>query len=207
VPIPAEELTGALEATVRLRALVDRTADLHAPSLLPDWSRAHVVAHLAGNARSHCRMLRAAQDGEVVDQYPGGAAARTAEIESLAANPPKAVAALHTSAEDLAHVWRSTADWTALARPLDGVPAPVERFAWARWREVEVHAVDLAVDYLPQDWSPAFLDRLLAELRSRPDLPSLAGVTGPDWAMAAWLSGRSSGTGLSGPLPDLPAWR
>jgi maleylpyruvate isomerase len=83
----------------------------------------------------------------------------------------------------------------------------VAHLLWARWREVEVHAVDLAGDYQPRDWPRPFLDRLLAELRSRPDLPPLEGVSGPDHAMAAWLSGRSRGEGLHGSLPPLPPWR
>ena len=205
--IPAEELSGALEATRRLRALVDGTGDLTAPSLLPGWTRGHVVAHLVGNARSHIRMLRAAHEEVVADQYPDGAAGREREIQELAADPVQAVTELHRSAEELADVWRSTSDWTALARPLDGRPIPVARLAWGRWREVEVHAVDLAGDYRPEHWPAPFLARLLEELRSRPDLPPLDGITGPDHAMAAWLSGRSDGQGLHGHLPELPAWR
>jgi maleylpyruvate isomerase len=207
VPLPAEELAGAREATVRLRALVDRTPDLLAPSLLPGWTRAHVVAHIAGNARSHIRMLRGAQEDQVLDQYPGGAEARASAIKELAEDPAAAVEELHRSAEDLAHAWRGTADWTAQARPLDSEPVPVVQLVWARWREVEVHAVDLAGDYQPRDWPQPFLDRLLAELRSRTDLPRLDGVTGPDHALAAWLSGRSAGQGLQGVLPHLPEWR
>lgn len=205
--IPAEELSGALEATRRMRALVDRTGDLTAPSLLPGWSRAHVVGHLVGNARSHIRMLRASHDEAVVDQYPDGPEGRQREIQELAADPGQAVTELHRSADELADVWRSTSDWTGLARPLDGQPIPVARLAWARWREVEVHAVDLAGDYRPEAWPAPFLARLLEELRGRPDLPPLDGITGPDPALAAWLSGRSRGEGLHGDLPELPAWR
>jgi maleylpyruvate isomerase len=205
--MPAEELAGAREATERLRALVDRTTDLFAPSLLPGWSRAHVVAHLAGNARSHIHMLRGAQADRVLDQYPGGAAARESAIKELAQDPAAAVDEFHRSAEDLAHAWRGTADWTAQGRPLHGGPVPVSQLIWARWREVEVHAVDLAADYEPTDWPRPFLDRLLAELKARPDLPSLEGISGPDDALAAWLSGRSAGERLHGALPHLPQWR
>jgi maleylpyruvate isomerase len=207
LPLPAEELAAVREATTRLRALVDRTPDLLAPSLLPGWTRAHVVAHIAGNARSHIRMLRGAQEDEVLDQYPGGAEARASAIKELAQDPAGAVEELHRSAEDLAHAWRGTSDWSALARPLDSEPVPVAGLLWMRWREVEIHAVDLAGDYRPQDWPQPFLDRVLAELRTRQDLPPLDGISGPDHAMAAWLSGRSRGDGLQGDLPSLPPWR
>ena len=203
---PDIELADAREATTRLLALVDRTTDLSAPSLLPGWSRAHVVAHLAGNARSHVRMLQGTLDGLVADQYAGGAVGRAAEIEALAASPAEAVAALHESAAQLDALWR-VADWDALVRPLDGEPVPARGLAWARRREVEVHAVDLAAGYDPADWPLDFVERLLAELRARTDLPPLDGISGPPHALAAWLSGRSSGAGLSGDLPVLPEWR
>jgi maleylpyruvate isomerase len=198
------DLRCAREATDRLLALVGRTPDLTAPSLLPGWTRAHVAAHLAGNARSHVRMLGG------LPQYPGGAAGRSADIDALAADPAAAVAALRDSAAELERAWR-TADWRSEVQLLDEQRRPAATLAWARWREVEVHAVDLAVDgpggYGPRDWPRPFLDRLLAELRSRTDLPSIDDVRGGDADLAAWLSGRSGGEGLSGRLPDLPAWR
>jgi maleylpyruvate isomerase len=203
---PDIELAGAHEATARVRALVDRTAYLSAPSLLPGWSRAHVVAHLAGNARSHVRMLQGTVEGTIKDQYPGGDAGRAADIEDLAARPADAVAALHSSAEELDALWQ-VADWDGLVRTLHGSPQPAHGLAWGRWREVEVHAVDLDAGYRPQDWPEPFLERLLAELLARTDLPALDGVSGPPHALAAWLSGRSAGDGLSGDLPVLPEWR
>jgi maleylpyruvate isomerase len=190
-----------------MRDLVDRTDDLAAASLLPGWSRTTLVAHIAGNALGQIRMLRAAQDGRIGDQYPGGAAGRVAEIEGLARDAATAVAALHRSADDLEAAWQDTVDWTAPARALSGELIPVSRLPWIRWREVEVHAVDLARDYRPADWPAPFVERLLAELHEWPDLPPLDGITGPDHALAAWLSGRSKGEGLTSDLPDLPEWR
>src|SRR5689334_3719900 len=99
------DLAAVRDATVRMRALVDRTRDLTAPSLLPGWTRAHVVAHLAGNARSHIRMLQGTVDGVINDQYDGGAEARAAQIEDLAMQPKEAVADLHRSAEELDELW------------------------------------------------------------------------------------------------------
>ena len=203
---PDAELTGAREATRRMLLLVDRTPDLRAASLLPGWSRAHVVAHLTGNARSHVRMLQGTVEGVVADQYAGGDEERSAAIEALAADPPAAVAALHESCAALEGLWR-VARWDALVRPLHGEPVPAHRLAWSRWREVEVHAVDLAAGYQPHDWPDHFVERLLAELLARDDLPPLDGVTGPPHALAAWLAGRSGGDGLSGDLPALPEWR
>ena len=203
---PDIELAGAREATTRLLALVDRTPDLAVPSLLPGWSRAHVVAHLAGNARSHVHMLQGTLEGTINDQYPGGAEGRAADIEELASRPADAVVALHESAGQLDDLWR-VADWSGLVRTLHGGPQPAHRLPWGRWREVEVHAIDLAAGYRPQDWPTPFLERLLPELLARTDLPPLDGVSGPSYALAAWLTGRSTGDELSGDLPVLPEWR
>ena len=203
----AGDLAAVREATSRMRALVESITDFGAPSLLPGWSRGHVVAHLAGNARSHLRMLQGTVDGRVADQYDGGAEARAAAIEELALRPADAVADLHRSAEELDAMWQR-ADWSGLVRPLgSGAPRPAAGLLWGRRREVEVHAVDVDAGYRPQDWRPDFVDRLLPELLERPDLPSLDGVDGPPYAMAAWLTGRSDGSELSGRLPVLPEWR
>lgn len=204
--IPAAELEGARDATATVRALVAGTPDLTAPSLLPGWSRAHVVAHIACNARGLERMLQGVLDGVPGEMYPGGAEGRARDIERLAQDPAGAVDELHRGAEDLENAWNRTTDWEALVQPLRGGPVPASALAYMRWREVAVHTVDLGAGYLPADWPQAFLDRFLVELRARPDLPPLDGVRGPDAAMAAWLSGRSKGEGLTGQLPDLPQW-
>lgn len=205
-----DHLDAARAATARLLATVDglSASDLAGPSLLPGWTRAFVLAHLAGNARSHVRMLTGAQRGEVADQYADGAAGRERDIAELAADPAAALAAVRASAEKLEHCWRCTTDahWAGQVRPLDSGPRPAVRLAWARRREVEVHHVDLAAGYRPRDWPADVVELLLAEQKARPDLPALDGVSGPPAAMAAWLSGRSSGEGLTGALPDLPEW-
>ncbi|HVM27518.1 MAG TPA: maleylpyruvate isomerase N-terminal domain-containing protein [Mycobacteriales bacterium] len=143
-----------------------------------------MVAHLAGNARSHIRMLDGAARGVVTDQYPDGAGGREAEIAELAADPASAVSALHDSCGELEQLWRSLGGvaWTCPVRPLDADPVPAGVLAWARWREVCVFVG-------PQPRTP---------------------VAGELDELVLWVLGRSAGTGLrtsSGALPDLPEWR
>lgn len=98
-----------------------------------------------------------------------------------------------------------------------------------RLLEVEIHHVDLNVGYTPQDWPADFVARLLAqsvgELSPKVDSARtltatdtgytavlgtgdpVAAVAGPAAALTAWLIGRSPGTGLSGDLPSLGAWK
>src|SRR6476660_6696260 len=61
--------------------------DVAAPSLLPGWSRGHVLAHVAGNADSHINLLTWARTGVETPQYPTGAA-REAGIEAGAGRTP-----------------------------------------------------------------------------------------------------------------------
>ena len=211
-----QDVRGARDATARLLAHLDAVPpeDLRAASLLPGWSRAHVVAHLAGNARSHVRMLDGCLAGEVRSQYEGGAEARQAAIEALATNPAGAVAEHRAACAELDDRWdrMRPEHWERHVVRLDRDPEPAAGLAWARWREVEMHRVDLGLAYAPADWAPGFAARLLEELLDRTGLRSVVAerVRGSDAAVAAWLSGRSDGADLDllgpGPLPVPPPW-
>lgn len=213
--IPYDDLAGARAATARLRASLEAVDpdELLPPSRLPGWSRAHVVAHLAGNADSHVRMLDGCLAGDVRSQYEGGREAREAAIDALAADPAVAVAEHRRACADLDERWQrmSAQHWARDVLRLDRGPEPALGLAWARWREVEMHRVDLGLGHEPVDWEPAFAERLLEELLDRTGLRAdvAARVRGPVHELAAWLSGRSDGSGLqvlSGELPVPPPW-
>src|SRR5690606_35992362 len=67
-----------------VRGLTDD--DLRAPSLLPGWTRGHVVAHLARNADSLLNLVIWAHTGVELGQYPS-AYLRDADIEAGAPRP------------------------------------------------------------------------------------------------------------------------
>lgn len=224
-------------ATERLlRTAEDLTdADLAAPSLLPGWTRGHVLTHIARNADACVRLLTWARTGVVTPAYRD-ARQREADIESGAHRP---------LAEQLADLRQAAARFAAAAdeMPTDawasrleisGAPQPAALIVWRRLREVEVHHVDLDAGYRPADWPEGFSHRLLheavADLDGGDSFPSLVlepgdtghvltlgepdgapTVSGPAWALAAWLTGRVNGDGLTvappGPLPTPPAWR
>ena len=64
--------------TEHVTALVAKLSDteLAEPSALPDWSRAHVVAHLARNAEALGRLLTWARTGVENPMYPSREARR-----------------------------------------------------------------------------------------------------------------------------------
>lgn len=222
-------------ATDRLLATTQQLtdADVAAPSLLPGWTRGHVLAHVARNADGLCNLLTWARTGEETPQY-ASQQARDADIETGAPRPVAAqLADLRVSAARLAEQASSlpTTAWAAVVRTRGNREIVAADLVWMRLREVEVHHVDLDSGYRPDAWPDAFTQRLTHELsRDFADaLPVVLRspqvghdivlgdpdgapvVAGPAYAVAAWLIGRSPGTGLtvtpSGPLPPVPPWR
>src|SRR5215469_10907773 len=85
----AKELRHAIDdATGRLLQTTARLSDAQAraPSLLPGWSRGHVLTHVARNADGLGNLLTWARTGVKTPQYPS-LAAREAEIEAGADRP------------------------------------------------------------------------------------------------------------------------
>src|SRR3954471_21904815 len=71
---PADHIEAALAGHAQvLRAAtgLDERA-MREPSLLPGWSRARVIAHLAHKSRSHVDVFAGAGAGRVRSQYPSG---------------------------------------------------------------------------------------------------------------------------------------
>jgi maleylpyruvate isomerase len=211
------------------------TADeLAAPSLLPDWSRAHVVAHLALNAEGMAGALDGVARGEVVAMYASDGD-RNAAIDALAEGPPdelreRLLAGTARLRDAIGAL--SGDDWEATFPRVPGGPAwPVSSVLPTRVREIEIHHADLGCDYSPADWSREFAEALLevvtVDQEAAPETPPLAVhasdldqtwllgaggpvVTGTAAALGWWLSGRGSGEGLScdaGALPVLGPWR
>jgi maleylpyruvate isomerase len=134
-----------------------------APSLLPGWSRGHVLTHWARNADGQTRMLEAAMRGEVATQYPGGDAQREADIEAGAARPCRLILQDARAAVDrVEDAWRRMPS-DAWARPTGARVGqrPAWQSVWARWRETEIHHVDLDVGYTHKYWSAEFVSLML----------------------------------------------
>jgi len=198
VSIPEVELAGCRASHRRLDEAIAGLTDEQArqPSRLPGWTVGHVLTHLARNADSVVRRLEAAARGEVVDQYVGGREGRAADIEAGAGRP---------AAELLDDVRASSARcdeacavvapevWERPTRGLGGDLSPAASLAFSRWREVEVHHVDLGLGYEPSSWPAELVERWLPH-----ELGRLPGRTEPA-ALLAWTLGR-------GEAPSLADW-
>jgi maleylpyruvate isomerase len=159
------------DATQRLlsSARVLSEADLRAPSLLPGWSRAHVLAHLARNADGLRNLLIGARSGQPREAYPS-AQAREDDIERGSRHGGKELAEdIAASAMAFRAVARQldAAAWQFPVHMLDGVDFPAAQVLTRRLVEVELHHSDLGSGYGPADWPAAFAALDLAEpLRS-----------------------------------------
>ncbi|MBM0235802.1 maleylpyruvate isomerase family mycothiol-dependent enzyme [Micromonospora sp. STR1_7] len=227
------EVDAATGRLLRTAASLD-AADLAGASLLPGWTRGHVLAHLARNADGFVNLLTAARTGQPVPMY-SSLAGRTADIDAGAGRPPaEHLDDLRRTADRFAEAVAAmpVEAWAATVQARLG-PWPAALLVWGRLREIEVHHLDLAAGYRVADWSEAFAHRLLHEVSThygnRPAPPSMVLrfdgsqhelvigdrvgapiVAGPAPDLAAWLIGRDGGDALAvtpdGPLPTPPEW-
>lgn len=224
---------GTSRFDARVRDLHDQ--QLHQGSLLPLWTRAHVIAHVARNADALGNLLTWARTGVETPMYES-AAQRDADIEDTAAQAPEALRL------DLGNAERRFANavdtlpasaWTVEVRTRTGRAIPAAEVPWMRCREVWVHAVDLASGASFADFPGALVAALVQEVAdsftARADCGEIelvatdvAGrwvigprrtdevvVQGPAHELLEWLIGRGKGAGLMSSvqvLPSIPAW-
>ena len=155
------------DATQRLlgTARVIAEPDLRAASLLPGWTRAHVLAHLARGADAMRNLLIGARSGQDRPAYVSGQA-RAADIEHGAGLQAKELMAdLASSAMAFRAITRQLPDaaWQFPVRILDSARFPAAQLLTRRLVEVELHHGDLGTGYGPADWSAAFAAMELAE--------------------------------------------
>ncbi|WP_308295536.1 maleylpyruvate isomerase family mycothiol-dependent enzyme [Streptomyces sp. MUM 178J] len=207
-PIAPDELVFRVsQAHTQVLELVDRLDDQQkdAAASLPGWSRGHVVRHLADNARAFELQALSALRGELVDMYDGGQRGRDWSIDLGATLP---AAELHEELKlaqrALEDTWSrmTTAEWNHSVRFRH---ATVLDTVLARWREVEIHAVDLAVGYHPRDWSLDFALHALDFLSDRAPVGTRLVLRADDHEFAKAL-GVGTTVEISGTVRDLAAW-
>ena len=228
----AQDLTLLEAGTRRLVRTVDALADDQwpQPSLLPGWSRAHVVAHLTLNAEALSAALEGVHEGRPVPMYPSQEQ-RDADIVALAtsASPSELRDRFLASTTVIGEWVEELADNLAdseIQRVPGGPVFPAGAIGAMRVREVEIHHADLGLDHTAAGWSPEFVTMLLdgssaadegecftlhaTDLDRRWTFgsggPTVSGVGS---ALAWWATGRGSGDGLTsddGRVPRIEAW-
>jgi maleylpyruvate isomerase len=155
------------DATQRLLGTAREIADpeLRQPSLLPGWTRADVLAHLARGADVMRHLLVGARAGQDRPAY-ASERERAAAIEYTAGLSTKELAAdVAASAMALRVISRQLPDdaWRFPVRLRDSGPFPAAGLLTRRLVEVELHHCDLGAGYGPGDWPATFAAMGLAE--------------------------------------------
>ncbi|MFD5593824.1 maleylpyruvate isomerase family mycothiol-dependent enzyme [Streptomyces griseorubiginosus] len=223
------------DLVVRAAAGLDESA-YEAPSLLPGWSRKHVVAHVAANADALANLVHWAATGTPTPMYASPEERASGIREGSRQPGARLTEWLRLSADALGKAMDALDEeqWRTPVRTAQRRTVPATEVPWLRAREVWVHAVDLgrgvAFGALPADFLTALCDEIVAKRGSAPgpglvltptDAPtgwSLPGepgkpgepvaVFGPLAEITAYLSGRDHATTAAGAVavPALPAW-
>jgi len=239
VTAPAEHAHRGIAATVTATETLTKAVHelddvaVRGPSLLPGWTRAHVITHLARNADALLNLLIWARTGVEHPMY-ASRADRDADIEEGSARGYRLlVEDLSAACERFGRAAEKMPDscWSAGLTTPSGAAMLASRVPWLRMREVWVHLVDLDIglgfEAVADDAIEPLLDDVTQTFGGRPDVPALTvDATLPDgrrrsWHLSgdggptiggsgavllAWLTGRSDGAGLSGSPPALPPW-
>jgi maleylpyruvate isomerase len=192
------------------RRQVARADDLTAPSLLPGWSRAHVVAHLVGNSDAFVNLLHWARTGIETPMY-ASEEARRADLDRRVALPAgELLAELDTALDRLAAAFANlpAAAWDAHVRTRQGQVLPVTGLPWMRGRETWIHGVDLGAgawfDALPDPLVDALLTELTGTLSGREGCPAVTVV--PSDRDRTWALGTGSTQTVRGTAADILGW-
>lgn len=186
-------------------------SELNGDSLLPGWTRRHVVAHVGYSARALTRLVEGVRTGSAGQMYVSRAD-RDEEISFGATLPSNALQNLHAhAAVHLDVEWRDLPDdhWQRPVTTATGRRVPVAETVWMRTRLIWVHAVDLdnggSFDDLPNE----VLDRLLADVLTTwsdhqdasPGFNLL-----PSDRETKYSAGTGQGPSLTGTMAEITRW-
>lgn len=203
-------------------------------SLLPNWTKATVVAHVAYNAQALNNLVNWAISGIETPMYRSPNE-RSEQLErSLEMSQGDLREFLRETDENLSRHF-SNLDDSAIKKIVvtaQGRRVPASELPWMRAKEVWIHAVDLdrglTFHDFPQEFVDALLSNIVQQRHSRADHPSLVlvptgrnrrwnigeddevatTVCGDASEITSWLAGRRCNNldTDSGFLPDIGPW-
>lgn len=206
--------------------------EVAADSLLPDWSRGHVISHLANNARGLSNLIEWALTGVQKDMYLS-VEQRAIDIENDAKRAGNEIVAdfLEQSKVLLSNLERLMAgpilsDEVVLG---NGSHVHPHEITTLRERELLVHLVDLGLAYKANDWTLDFSIKTLKSVSAGKrkqrvnfrlliagdhtwtmDQNGMVDIFGTPQSLAAWLMGREPDDKLvtsdGSPLGNPPLW-
>jgi maleylpyruvate isomerase len=228
------DLTGLDGSSRAFTRTVDAltSEELAEPSLLPGWTRAHVVAHVALNGIALAAVIDGVVHDNPVAMYQSDEQ-RDGDIAELAEAEPSELRERHLAATGAFADAVSTMEpdhWSSRIDRLPTGPAwPMVTVVPTRRRELEIHHVDLGTSYTraawPEDFLLELLDAVTVDHASSGPFQVRATDLGRNWSVGGeggpvvmgsgadlgwWLTGRGAGEGLAcdaDRLPQLGPWR
>lgn len=167
--------------------------DFRAPSLLPRYSRGHVVTHIANKSKAHVLIFGGPAAGEIRQLHPDGYDPDLAADLGASRSAAELRSDLVQCFELLEATWDALDDilWDRLGMMAAG-PRTMAEIVAHHLRNVEVHHVDLDTGHRPSDWPSILVEGELSKrLRSFPDRADHAEIL-------AWLLGRAPAPELTG---------
>ncbi len=191
-------------------ALAGVTDDaLAQPSVLPGWTRLHLLAHLAANADALCNLVHWARTGEERPMY-SSPTQRADDIEAGATRPAtelrawfaRSAATLRTSLDSLGEE-----AWTRSVVTGQGRTVPATDIPWLRVREVMVHSTDLGAGVTFDDLPTDFLHALMGDIATKRGSGEGPALLVRDGAGTEWrIAGDGEPVVVQGLLPQLAAY-
>jgi maleylpyruvate isomerase len=210
--VPTQHLSWMGTGTTLLLAQLDALGDddLGAPTLLPGWDRAQLLAHVARNADALGNLIHWAATGQETPMYPDPAR-RQSDIDESAAQFPGALRTdVRSSAHRLAEAMTALPEhaWTATVRSARGRAIPAAEIPWLRIREVWIHTIDLSTGTgftaFPDPLTDALLTEASTTMGGKPDCPAL--VLAPTDRDHRWPVGQQGRTTATGTAANLLGW-
>jgi maleylpyruvate isomerase len=180
-------------------------------SLLPGWTRKHVVAHVAANAQALRNLMHWARTGDPTPMYSSPEQRISAIASGVQLPATQLTAWFEESAQLLADAMGELTEeqWRVEVLTAQGRTVPASDVPWMRTREVMVHAVDLDTGVRFADLPADFLAELRHDILGKRGSDSVPPVWGAAAEVTAYLAGRpyAGVTTLDGsPAEPLTPW-
>ena len=182
--------------------------DMAADSLLPDWSRGHVLTHLANNARGLSNLIEWALTGVQKNMYVS-VEQRGLDIESGAKrNGSEIISDFLEQSKVFAYNLDRLVEGPLLAHEVvmgNGSKIHPHEITTLRERECLVHLVDLGLDYKSTDWTFDFCIKTLKSITAgkRKEVVRFRLLIAGDHT---WTGDQNGMTDILGVPQDLAAW-
>lgn len=184
---------------------------LREDSLLENWTRAHVVAHVALNAEAITNLIRWAQTGVEQSMY-ASVEKRNADIEEVALLPLNELKKFsQETSSQLDRAWQKLpkAKRGYEVRIMQGMMIPVSNTLWLRSRELWLHTLDLGsgakAQEIPTEAAKQIIEDVVNTWKKRDDFDIRVELTDLDEVFGEADSERAEKT-VSGTLAEMLMW-